>query len=328
MAVTWSGTDKTANVTVSGGSLVATTTSATAGGVRANTSFASGKQYYEVLLSVIVGANYGIGWANATAALTAFIGNDKNGTAVFPNTTNSQFWYNNVNQGTLGVTGATTALLQIAIDIGGKLVWFRYNGQFWNGSATADPGGGTGGLSLSTINAGPYFPVFCANGSGASVTANFGATAFLAAIPSGFSALDTNTITYAASSKFLGYAVLAPAAADVVSSKFLGYAVLAPAAADAVSSKFLGYAVLQPVPGNFNRINLEWLPPKLPVRRWEEPAQGLNICLYPPTLAPIRNVYPDIMMIKPRFRPDVLGCPQALLVPSSTQDNINIYLIF
>ncbi len=247
MTVTWNSGDKSANVTLSGGSLVATTTSASQGAVRANTSFGSGKQYFEVILGTASGSNFGIGWANSTASLSSFIGSDKNGVASYVTSATGAFFFNNgsVGAGT-GYAGSIGLTLCIAFDIGGKLIWGRYNNGLWNGSSTADPGTGTGGISLSTINAGPYFPVMCANSSGASVTANFGATSFGYAIPTGFTGLDTNVQAFNASSKFLGYDVLETPTSAAVASKMLGYGTLPPDQTAADASKILGYGPLPP----------------------------------------------------------------------------------
>lgn len=246
---TWNAADKTANITLSGGSLIATASSATIGGVRATTSAAAGKVYYEAIMLVATGTDYGFGWANSTAALTSFIGNDKNGVACFPAFTAGAVFFNNINQngGTGFITSATGLLtICIAFDIGGKLFWARTGAGPWNNSFTADPGAGTGGISVATINTGPYFPVFGSNSSGASAVANFGATDFGYAVPSGFTSLDANAQAYEASSKFLGYAALDAPQAAVASSKFLAYDGLDAPQTGMSSSKFLAYVVLRP----------------------------------------------------------------------------------
>ncbi len=241
----WNSADKSANITLSGGSLTATTTSATQGAVRADTSFSSGKLYFEVQIQVLGGSAYAIGWANSTAALGTAMGTDKN-SVVFRSTVGDVFFNNASSTG----PGAALALfvVGVAFDIGGKLIWFRNDLGLWNGSLTADPATGTGGINLSTVNAGPYFPVFAANSSGAAVLANFGATDFDYPPPSGFSGLDVDTQAYVATSKFLGYPVLSPPQNAVSSSKFLGYPVLSPPQNAVSSSKFLGYAVLLTIP--------------------------------------------------------------------------------
>jgi hypothetical protein len=304
MATIWNTADKSANVTLSGGSLTAAFSSASQGGVRATASQSTGKWYWEAVFTVTpAGGNTGVGWANATASLASFFGTDKNGVAEFPNSgTGGAIFFNNGNIGSVG--GAVSiGTISIAIDFTAKLVWARYNGGLWNNSSTADPATGTGGYSISTINAGPYFPCFGANSSGQTVVANFGATDFNYPVPSGFSQFDTNAQAYNASSKFLGYDLLAPPKTAAVSSKFLGYDLLAPPQTAVVSSKFLGdailappqtavsaskligYAILQPVPMGFGRIDLSWPPPKIRLIRPEYPARPLNLSLYPGTVS-------------------------------------------
>lgn len=245
MAVTWNGSDKSANITLSASLLTATTTSATQGAVRCTTSETTGKFYWEAELAVLGGSAYAVGWANSTASLASVMGSDKNAVAGEP--TSGAVLFNNAS---LGSFGASLALFTvgIAFDIAGKLIWFRNDAGLWNGSLTANPATGTGGFSVSTINAGPYFPVFAANSSGASVTANFGATDYNYAAPSGFGPLAADAQAYITSSKFLGYGVLAPPQTAVSASKFLGYGVLSSPLNAISTSKFLGYAVLAPIP--------------------------------------------------------------------------------
>jgi hypothetical protein len=248
MAVTiWNTADKSANVTVSGAdSLTVTTTSATLGGARATNSITTAKTYFEVLLNTQTGTNFVIGWANATASLAAIIGGDKNGVSELL-VNSGVFFFNNANLGTAIGNAATGQTVCIAFDPVAKLIWARINNGFWNNSASADPATGVGGASVSTINAGPYFPAFSANASGASLTAKFGATDFNYAIPAGFSALDTNTQAFNASSKFVAYATLFPPQTAASGSKFIAYAMLFPPVTAVAASKFVGYAVTYPI---------------------------------------------------------------------------------
>lgn len=253
MAVIWSTTDKTANVTVS--SLLATASTAAQGGVRANTSFASGKLYYEVTLGATNGSTTtGIGWANAAASLTAFFGSDKNGHAVYPgNGTPSNIVFNGAGLGSLGIGWFTGQTMCIAFDITNKLIWYKIPGRPWNNNPSADPGTGTGGLSVSTILAGPYFPAFGPASSGTSITANFGATPFQSPIPSGFSAVDPTTQAYAASSKFLGYVIDGPPQNAMSASKLLGYVIDGPPTTALAASKLLGYAIITNKTASYSR---------------------------------------------------------------------------
>ncbi len=244
MAVTWNSGDKTANVTLSGGSLIATTTSSSFGGVRATNSIAGGACYFEVILLTQPANNVAIGWANATAAFTTFIGVDKNGVGYEPQSGSpGQTVYNSTNIGT-AFLGSQYDTICIAFDATALKFWTKVGTGYWNASSTADPAAGTGGFSTAAMNAGPYFPVFGANFSGASLLANFGATDFGYSVPTGFSALDTNVQAYNASSKFLGYGALSNPDPTASASKLLGFGGLPPSQNAAVSSKFISYAIL------------------------------------------------------------------------------------
>jgi hypothetical protein len=256
MAVIWNSGDASANITLSGGSLVATTTSATQGAVRGNTSSASGKIYAEFTITNATGTLWSVGFANSTASLSAALGSNTNSVVLQPNQTGRAF-FNNASLGTdyAGIAGLTVC---IAFDITGKLFWARYDNGYWNHSATANPATGTGGRSVATIAAGPYFPIFGDNGSGGSVTARFGDLDFWFPPPSGFAGQGTNAQAYEASSKFLGYSVLGAPQNAASSSKFLGYGVMGAPQNAASTSKFLGYAILTPsvAPPNLGQILL------------------------------------------------------------------------
>jgi hypothetical protein len=247
MTTTWNSSDKSSNVTLSNGNLTATMTSGTQGAVRANTSVSAGKIYLEFYFAgAVLGNKVGVGWANSTASLASFIGTDKNGFADMPSDGGAIpslfWWFNNVSSNTGEGTGGTICL---AVDFGASKAWVRAGGppSFWNQSSSADPASGTGGFSFSTINAGPYFPVFCANANTQAVTANFGAQSWSFNPPSGFAGLDSSTVVTANSSKFLGYPIIGPIVAS--SSKFLGYPIIGPIVAS--SSKFLGYPIIGPI---------------------------------------------------------------------------------
>lgn len=248
MAILWNSLDKSANVSLSGGSLTATMTSATQGAVRADTSFASGKLYYEVQVTSYgaVGSFYAVGWANASAALSVSMGAaPANSVAFFANYTEGPVYFNGVDLGKNDEYALTPPqTIGIAFDIGASLFWARFAGSFWNGSSTADPATGVGGRSVAGINAGPYFPAFSVNASGAAATANFGATDFFFPVPAGFSGLEASAQAYLAASKMLGFANLAPPV-DVLSvSKMLGFANLDPPSQALSISKMISYAVL------------------------------------------------------------------------------------
>ena len=295
MAVLWNTADKTANCVLSGGSLIATINSASYGGVRADTSAASGKIYYEVTPLAGISLNISVGWANATASLSTYTGQDKNSWCCFFYTASTNIWFNNGSIGTTNVAAPAGSTVRVAFDITNLLLWVAVNGNYWNNNPSADPATGVGGLSVSTMNAGPYFPCFNSNVNGASVQANFGALNFNYAMPSGFTSLDTNSQNFNESAKFLGYAIAGPPTNAALSAKFLGYGIVGqPFAAQAAkflgygiigppnaaqSAKFLAYAILQTIQPPFN-------PSPDPRRRKlfrRITDQGMNLCLLSPS---------------------------------------------
>jgi hypothetical protein len=252
MAVTWNSSDASTNISLSGGNLTATTTSSTQGGIRCNTSVLSGKYYLEVSFGATAPTASAIafGWANSTAALGSYFGINKNSVANLLNqSSGGQVWLNNISLGTGAGPGSKYCVCCVAFDISNSLMWARLGGKGWNGSSTANPGSGTGGYSVSTLNAGPYFPCFCANQSGVSATANFGATPFTFPVPSGFGSLDTGGAGYSsfeASTKFGGVGVLGTPQDAAGATKVNGLGILGTPQNAAGATKVLGYAVIAP----------------------------------------------------------------------------------
>ncbi len=182
-ANTWNPADLT-SVTLSGNNLIATANSGTSG-VRAYIGLSSGKYYWEETWNVINGSGTEIGVATAAATLN---GNGIAGQAVVTNakTASGEIWVNGVDSTkSLGIQSAGN-VIGIAIDITGGLIWFRNapSGN-WNGSGTADPATGVGGISISSL-ATPLYPLAGFTFANDKITANFGATAFTGAVPAGF----------------------------------------------------------------------------------------------------------------------------------------------
>lgn len=151
-------------------------------GVRTMTGFTSGKYYWEVTVSTWAQPTTTPGFSLATVAINSGTGNAYLLRA-------GAIMVNGVNSGSS--LGARTSgdIIGIAIDFGSNLCWFRVapSGN-WNGSGTANPATGTGGISISSIATGPLFPYCYLNAAGETMTANFGASGFSGAVPSGFAA--------------------------------------------------------------------------------------------------------------------------------------------
>lgn len=181
----WNGSDLV-NMTLSGGNLVATGNNASDGSVRAVANHSTGKYYYEATLTVAgAGGDSSCGIANASASLA----NAPNSTLLIASAYQGSggIWVNGANLGSITAFSVTN-VAGVAVDTGGQLIWIRNNNGNWNGSGAADPATGAGGFSISGITA-AYYPWCSANGAGSgntSWTANFGATSFANAAPSGF----------------------------------------------------------------------------------------------------------------------------------------------
>lgn len=183
-AMTFNPADKSAVVTLSGGDLVATVNSSI-GGVRGTRGVSSGKYYWESTYTTINTNAIYVGLALATSVL-----DQSNGLGIaFVGRTTGAINVNGVASGSaLGGPIAAASVIGIAVDLAAKLIWFRIApaGQ-WNGSGTADPATGVGGVNIASISSGLLYPIF----SGQTldkVTANYGASGFSGSVPSGFSA--------------------------------------------------------------------------------------------------------------------------------------------
>jgi hypothetical protein len=183
---TWDPAALGSGLALSGGNLTATYTGASSNNAgRANVSHSTGKFYWE------------FAWITSGAQAAAVMGfgtsaaSPLSGYQIGISDSNSYGWTPNGNvyfNGALATTvpGAPpTHTGCIALDIGGGLVWFRADAASWNGSGTADPATGVGGLSISALGV-PLFPMFNTAANADQLTVNFGASAFVQTPPAGF----------------------------------------------------------------------------------------------------------------------------------------------
>ena len=180
------------SVTLSGGNLVATNTGTTSTnqGAKSATGKTSGKYYFEVTFTAYSGAVARTMAGVGTSAST-YAGMSTNGTSGIIGGVNGVVHANGVGSlhdfvpaGSLPAGGT----MGIAVDLDNRKGWFRETPSgLWNGSATANPATNAEGV---TIPAGTMVP-YCtfggtAGAAGNITTANFGASAFNGAVPSGF----------------------------------------------------------------------------------------------------------------------------------------------
>jgi hypothetical protein len=179
---TWNPSDISANVTLSGSNLTATASGN--GAVRATAAISSGKVYFEIKMTVWLGANPGPGVALSSVTLPWI--NTTTGVAYVDGF--GQIRINGATSGSSLGTSNSNDVIGCAVDRGANLIWFRKApAGNWNGSGTADPATGTGGLSISAI-AGSLYPGAMFTNNTEQAVANFGASAFVGTIPSGFTA--------------------------------------------------------------------------------------------------------------------------------------------
>lgn len=181
--------DKAASVVLSNGNLTASMpTNNNLGMVRSTRSIAAGKAYFE---GTFVAGNpaagfseLGIGLVDASAFLSQPPSVQGVGVQTQPNifvAGNSAGLYTNVDAVIGDVWG-------IAIDATAKLAWFRKNVGLWNNSGSADPATGTGGVDISVLTFPLFAGIFVDNevNTPATITVNFGATAYAFTPPAGF----------------------------------------------------------------------------------------------------------------------------------------------
>lgn len=175
--------NKGANITLSGGNLIATNGANAFNSAGSTHSHSTGQFYFEAV-ETVGASNVVVGMANSSATAGNFYGSNLN----------SIGW---ISDGRVLVNSATIATIQtfaagntvcVAADLTNSKIWFRANGGNWNNDVIANqnPATNTGGVTLGGVNAGPYFPGVSAFPTGAVWTVNFGASAYAQAVPSGF----------------------------------------------------------------------------------------------------------------------------------------------
>ena len=180
---TWNSSDKSANVSLSGGNLVATATTSAAGGVRGTAVVNSGKAYFETTITYSSITDNFVGVATlAKSLVTTGAG------AAWVDVFGGWMYINSgANSGNIGNFNSGDVLCT-ALDLTNQRVWFRRNNGTWNNSGTADPSSNVGGFDVSALFTGiAAYPHAMFSATGMTDTANFGATAFAQTMPSGYS---------------------------------------------------------------------------------------------------------------------------------------------
>lgn len=178
VATTWDPANKGVNSVLSNGNLTATSGSSTSA-VRSVLGVASGKYYWETLISAIGGTSFP-GIVNGSFAIT---GSDVVGTVVnsWGYDSLGRVWNNGVTVTTFS-SYAAGARLSWAIDAILGSLWVAINGVWQN---SGNPGAGTGAIVAGGMT-GTEYAAFSDNVAGGVSTANFGSSAFTYPVPSGF----------------------------------------------------------------------------------------------------------------------------------------------
>jgi hypothetical protein len=185
-------TEQPANngLTFSNGDLTATR-AVSGGQSRAWTLDKVDKNYLEATLDATAGGWQGaIGLILSNKAFTSWGGD----TDSFGVMADGAMWLEGVSQGDLGGDIGVGGVLCMAVDRPNNLLWVRHNNGNWNGSGTANPATGTGGISISGLPAGNLFiGVYLDAPIGAAMTIRPTAAEWTIGAPAGFTAIAGTT---------------------------------------------------------------------------------------------------------------------------------------
>jgi hypothetical protein len=176
--------DKIAGLTLTNNNLTATFAANT--GVRAVKGLSSGKYYFEMTQVSWSASSYSL---SGLILLATSLLSQAAGTVYVLKS--GQTAINGSAVGSFLGSGASGTVIGYALDLTGGLVWTRFCpvGN-WMGNASANPVTGVSGGQLVGVLAGAVLYPYTAQstGSGDVVTANFGGSAFVGAVPSGYTA--------------------------------------------------------------------------------------------------------------------------------------------
>ena len=180
-------------ITFSGGNLTATANAPANPNVAANfalgtQSQTSGKFYFEVTLNAVAGVveNAAIGISNAYGpGVGQNVGTGQINSHSFLILDDGTIVQDGVTTvGNLGGSISPGSVISCAVDLDAGLGWFRANGGNWNGSASANPATGAGGIAMA-LAFGPYYVCTFLGGAPAGFTLN-STGPYANAAPSGF----------------------------------------------------------------------------------------------------------------------------------------------
>ena len=174
------------NTTLSGDKLTATHSNTTTNsGARSTATKTAGKYYFEAKYNTTPLGGDPVGIMQPGATFANLVG----GSAVVSITFGSGIAYTNGGQYGPVALGTIVAgdVVSFAVDLTNGKIWSRRNAGQWQGTGNGDPVAGTvSGVLANPANG--YAPAvgFTTGGSGNNVTLNLGASAFIGAVPAGF----------------------------------------------------------------------------------------------------------------------------------------------
>ena len=195
---TWNPSDKHANITLSGGNLIAKNTVGLQPClVRTVDRQVSGKFYWEATFDVAGISTTAVGMVKQSLATTDYIAGGI-GTTIGTVGVNSTGQVQCDNSATVSIDGGSVVVglgtitagtvVCIAVDLTNRLAWFRLGAAGnWNASASRNPATGSGGIFCKNLGIGiPAYPAVNVVALNDQITANFGDSAFTGAAPAGF----------------------------------------------------------------------------------------------------------------------------------------------
>ncbi|MDN7611269.1 SPRY domain protein [Burkholderia cepacia] len=184
---------KAPSITLQDGNLTAVFGGSTQAVVLATNGYASGKHYFEIVFSAgSSSGNASVGIAPGNEPLDRQVGYDDTTGAVAVFQSSGTIYKGGTNVGSVAGFSTANNTVGIAVDADQKLVWFRSSNGNWNGSASANPSTGTGGISYAIT--GNAFPAVCTDAS-ATFKALFSGN-FVGTIPAGFRAWAADSYHY------------------------------------------------------------------------------------------------------------------------------------
>lgn len=183
-ATTFDPNNKSTTFALSGGNLVATSSGQ---GNVGDTRVLTGPTYFEITMTTLTGLP-AIGIANRDYVMStaATLGTTINGVGF---RSNGQVLLNNTLLTTIQ-TYVATNVIQVAVNIQNRLIWFNVNNGNWNNNASNNPATGVGGIDYSGMFDHGVFAAVSCNLTGAVFTAKFTA-AFAFTPPTGFISADS-----------------------------------------------------------------------------------------------------------------------------------------